>query len=71
MSTPKDVSYSPSSDRETEERQQSPQDSPATADADIDQDAVTALPGTGGPDDDGEVDVEGEPIDIPRDTGAH
>jgi hypothetical protein len=66
--TEKDVSYSPASDRETAERQKSPAQSPATDDVDAD---VTTLPGTGGPDDSGDVDADPDEIDIPRDTGAH
>jgi hypothetical protein len=65
----KDVSYSPASERETEERQKSPRQSAATDD--VDQDAVETLPGTGGPDDNGEVVVPDADLNIPRDSGAH
>lgn len=65
----KDVSYSPGSGRETEQRQRSPRHSAATRD--VDQDAVETLPGTGGPDDTGAVDVSDEELNLPRDTGTH
>lgn len=68
--TAKDMSYSPASDSEIEERQDSPSESPATDDID-DADAVETLPGTGGPDDNGSVDVPEEDLNVPRDTGAH
>jgi hypothetical protein len=67
--TEKDVSYSPASDRETAERQKSPSDSPATDD--VDAEGVKTLPGTGGPDDSGDVSADPGEIDIPRDSGAH
>jgi hypothetical protein len=66
--TEKDISYSPASDRETAERQKSPAESPATDDVDAD---VQTLPGTGGPDDPGDVSTATGEIDIPRDSGAH
>jgi hypothetical protein len=66
--TEKDVSYSPASDRETAERQKSPSESPATDDVGAD---VKTLPGTGGPDDTGDVTPASGEIDIPRDSGAH
>jgi hypothetical protein len=67
--TPKDTSYSPSSGRETEEAQRSPRHSAATSD--IDADAVQTLPGTGGPDDNGSVDVPPDELHPPRDRRAH
>lgn len=68
--TEKDVSYSPASDRETEERQKSPRESAATAD--VGEDGVQTLPGTGGPDDNGAVDVPPSELHPPRDGGkAH
>jgi hypothetical protein len=67
--TEKDTSYSPASDRETEERQKSPADSPALGD--VDDADVTTLPGTGGPDDSGDVSPASGEIHIPRDSGAH
>jgi hypothetical protein len=67
--TEKDVSYSPASDRETAERQKSPSESPATDD--VDAGGVKTLPGTGGPDDPGEVSTESGEINLPRDRGPH
>ena len=58
----KDESYSPSSGQETEAAQESPRGSEHLADPDIDAAAVKAVPGTGGPDDAGEVDVDEEAI---------
>lgn len=66
--TGKDVSYSPSSGRETEELQGS-SDSAALDDADIDAADVNVLPGTGGPDDVGDVDVNPDDIDLPGNAG--
>lgn len=66
--TGKDVSYSPSSGRETEELQDSP-DSAALDDTDIDAADVNVLPGTGGPDDTGDVDVDADDIDLPGNAG--
>lgn len=59
----KDLSYSPASEAETAAKQQ------ATAqprDGSIEADAVRVLPGTGGPDDAGDVEVEGEPLRLPQ-----
>lgn len=42
---------------ETEELQDDPQDSPALQQG-VDADDVRLLPGTGGPDDDGDVEVQ-------------
>ena len=65
----KDVSYSPASETETRQRQESPARSQATTD--VDAGAVETLSGTGGPDDSGAVDVDGADLNIPRDTGTH
>ncbi len=64
----KDRSYSPSSDRETEALQRDPERPDAEVEA---GDRVRALPGTGGPDDEGDVEVSAEEVDLPRDEGAH
>ena len=55
----KDTAYSPATEREQEVRN-SPggQESQAKDDPDIDADAVHLLPGTGGPDDQGDVQVD-------------
>lgn len=58
----RDTVYSPGSDRETEHRQTAPTESSATDD--IDDESVTVLPGTGGPDDSGDVDVDPDDIDF-------
>lgn len=63
-SVERDTSYSPASDTETRERQKDPAESPATADPDIDDDEVKVLPGTGGPDDSGDVEVNPDDIDF-------
>ena len=57
----KDTTYSPGSDTDTSELQDSPQSSPALDDPDIDQSAVKVLPGTGGPDDEGDVQLPDKP----------
>jgi hypothetical protein len=57
----KDMSYSPASGRETEEAQKNPE-STHLDDPDIDESQVKTLPGEGGPDDVGEVDVDEEAI---------
>jgi len=66
--TSKDMSYSPSSGRETEELQEAP-NSAALDDADIDPNDVNVLPGTGGPDDVGDVDVDPDDIDLEGNAG--
>ncbi len=60
----RDTVYSPASESEMQERQRDPAQSEATEDADIDADAVKVLPGTGGPDDTGDVDVDPGDIDF-------
>ena len=67
--TEKDMSYSPSSGRETEERQKSPARSRATDD--VDESEVQVLPGTGGPDDTGAVSPDPDELHMPRDKGPH
>jgi hypothetical protein len=52
----KDKRYSPASDTDTDELQHDPAGSPALDDPDIDQSAVKVLPGTGGPDDEGDIE---------------
>ena len=56
----KDVSYSPASETETEIRQET-----QTTHSDVDTDQVNVLPGTGGPDDVGDVEVDPADIHIP------
>ncbi len=62
----RDTSYSPASDKETEQRQQDPAESAATDDAAIDENDVKVLPGTGGPDDTGDVEVDDDELNMPR-----
>jgi hypothetical protein len=52
----KDTAYTPASDTDTEALQQD-QDSAAFDDPEIDESAVNVLPGTGGPDDEGDVSL--------------
>ena len=60
----KDRSYSPASETETEQKQS--QGSPAAAnDPDIDEDDVKVEPGTGGPDDVGEIEVDPDDLNLP------
>jgi hypothetical protein len=59
----KDMTYSPASETETQAKQDDPL--PDTVDDDIDPDKVRATPGTGGPDDVGDVDVDPEELNLP------
>ena len=63
----KDMSYSPASETETEQKQADPL--PDTIDDDIDQGDVRVTPGTGGPDDTGDVDVDPGEIHLPNSSG--
>src|SRR3954447_24832259 len=58
-----DTSYSPASETETEQKQADPL--PATLDDDIDERDVRVVPGTGGPDDVGDVDVDPADLNLP------
>lgn len=60
----KDMSYSPASETETRRKQEDPL--PDTLDEDIDLSQVRAVPGTGGPDDAGDIEVDPADIHIPR-----
>ncbi|MDF2491598.1 MAG: hypothetical protein K0R60_1673 [Microbacterium sp.] len=60
----KDRSYSPASETETHKKQT--EGSPAAAnDPDIDDDDVKVAPGTGGPDDVGEIEVDPADLNMP------
>jgi hypothetical protein len=59
----KDRSYSPASENETEHKQDDPL--PETIDDDIDEDDIRVVPGTGGPDDVGDVDVDPADLNMP------
>ncbi|MET1044204.1 MAG: hypothetical protein ABWX59_08820 [Microbacteriaceae bacterium] len=63
--TKRDTSYSPASDRETAARQEDPDVSEALRDEDIDAADVNVLPGTGGPDDTGDVDLDADDLNLP------
>ena len=58
----KDMSYSPASGRETEQAQDDPRTSAHLDDPDVDASAVKSVPGVGGPDDAGDIDVDDEAI---------
>ncbi|MBT2484676.1 MULTISPECIES: hypothetical protein [unclassified Microbacterium] len=59
----KDMSYSPASETETQHKQRDPL--PAALDDDIDPDGIRVMPGTGGPDDAGDVDVDPDDLNMP------
>lgn len=59
----KDRTYSPASETETEHKQDDPL--PESLDDDIDADDVRVVPGTGGPDDVGDVDVDPSELNMP------
>jgi hypothetical protein len=61
MSDDKDTAYSPGSDTDTQRLQDAPSSSPALDDPEIDASAVKVLPGTGGPDDEGDVELPDKP----------
>jgi hypothetical protein len=66
----KDTSYSPASETETQHKQHDPL--PDTIDEDIDPADVNVAPGTGGPDDAGDVDVDPGEINLPgKDAVTH
>lgn len=60
--TRKDTSYSPASEAETQAKQS--ESVPSTIDSEV-ADKVKVAPGTGGPDDPGDVDVDDEDIKLP------
>ncbi|HEX7223519.1 MAG TPA: hypothetical protein VF231_09715 [Candidatus Limnocylindrales bacterium] len=59
----KDMTYSPASETETQHKQDDPV--PETVDDDISAEDVRAVPGTGGPDDVGDVDVDEKDLNLP------
>lgn len=59
----KDMSYSPSSETETQRKQEDPL--PETIDDDIDTESINVAPGTGGPDDVGDVEVDPGDLNMP------
>jgi len=66
--TRKDRSYSPASERETEAKQADSE--PTVRDPDIASGAISVAPGTGGPDDSGDVDVDPGELHLPSDPDA-
>ena len=65
-----DTDYSPSSERDVEELQQDQAGSPALDDPGIDRRDVRLLPGTGGPDDTGQIHVDSDELHVPRHPDA-
>lgn len=63
-SVEKDTTYTPGSETETAAKQDGPT-LPASVDDDIDPDDVHVVPGTGGPDDVGDVDVDPADLNMP------
>ena len=61
--TRKDVSYSPGSESETAAKQRDPLPDAVAADDDIDASRINAVPGTGGPDDAGDVALDPEDVE--------
>jgi hypothetical protein len=59
----KDTAYTPSSETESDELQHDQSGSPAFDDQEIDASAVRVLPGTGGPDDPGDIRVDESDIE--------
>ncbi|TDN92580.1 hypothetical protein [Microbacterium sp. BK668] len=59
----KDETYSPASETETQAKQADPL--PDSLDEDIDPDQVLVTPGTGGPDDVGDVEVDPDDLNLP------
>lgn len=58
----KDTDYSPASGAETEAAQRAPRGTDHLDDPEIDGGRVNSVPGVGGPDDAGDVDVDDEAI---------
>ncbi|WP_066514367.1 hypothetical protein [Curtobacterium ammoniigenes] len=65
-----DTAYTPSSERETEVLQDPERDSEALRADDVDPDQVKVVPGTGGVDDVGDVDVDPKDLHLPWQDGA-
>jgi hypothetical protein len=61
----RDTAYSPSSDREMQAREDAPLASAALDDDDINPHNVNVLPGTGGPDDPGDVELDEDDLNLP------
>ncbi|MEF2979200.1 hypothetical protein [Subtercola sp. YIM 133946] len=63
-----DRSYDPASEDETEVLQDDSVSQSDAIDGDIDQSDVLVLPGTGGPDDDGDVEVDPAELNLSGDS---
>ncbi|WP_353987666.1 hypothetical protein [Ruicaihuangia caeni] len=63
----RDTAYSPSSEDETEAKQAN--SVPDALDDDI-KDDVRVAPGTGGPDDQGDVEVDPDDLNLPTENGS-
>jgi len=60
----KDTNESPTSETDTEVKQSESVESSSAVDGDVDESDVSVLPGTGGPDDFGDVDVDPEDLNL-------
>jgi len=60
----KDTNESPTSERDTEVKQTESVESSSAVDGDVDESDVSVLPGTGGPDDVGDVDVDPDELNL-------
>ena len=60
----KDTTNTPSSDTDTEVLQSNEVHESSAVDGDIDESQVTTLPGTGGPDDEGDIDVDPKDLNL-------
>ncbi len=61
----KDTAYAPGSEREIEQKQDRGSALGPAVDEDIDDSAVKTAPGTGGPDDVGEIEVDEDDLNLP------
>jgi hypothetical protein len=64
----KDTSYSPSSGRDDEALQEERVTDSAAVDSDMDSAEILVLPGTGGPDDDGDIEVDPSELNLSGDS---
>lgn len=60
-----ETAYTPSSERETEVLQNPERDAEALREDDVDPDQVKVVPGTGGVDDTGDVEVDPADLNLP------
>jgi hypothetical protein len=63
----KDTNESPTSEVDTEVKQSETVETSATDDSDIDESDVKLLPGTGGPDDVGDIEVDPDDLNLSGD----